>query len=306
MFRFTESCLNISKMNFIWAIFRFTFTILPCLAHSQCVAKAGEDAIVCIDLFGNYDHITLGGMPTASNGVSPYTYTWSCNYYFPDGTYPYPASYFLDNVSLANPTIRNIAPDLITFRVDVLDSIGQSCYDSITVRFTYFGWENGDREGYVQQGDSIRLHHLLFGGIPPITYQWFTEIDSFISNEPYPLVSPDTTTSYFLKAYDSTGCEGVDIFTVIVLTTGISYPQVTLSKSILYPNPLVDKSILKVYSSHQEYEVLFYNAIGQLIHQIEMNENQADISKEDFVSGLYYYNIISKNSIVSMGKMVVE
>ncbi len=292
-------------MNSILAIVSFALIALPQLVHSQCIASAGEDAIVCIEFFG-HDQITLGGNPTAANGVPPYTYKWSCSYYFPNGTYPYDASYFLDNVRMANPTIRNIAPDSITFRIDVTDSIGQTCYDSINVRFTGFGWEDGERDGYMHQGDSIRLHHLLVGGIPPISYHWFTEVDSFNSSEPYPWVKPDTTTRYYLRAYDSTGCEGVDAFTVNVLTTGIFDAQRPISKSILYPNPLVDISILKIYGPNQKHQVFFYDVLGQLTHQIEMKENQTEISAEDFVSGLYYYNIYNKNIIISQGKMVAK
>ena len=64
----------IIKMGILGATFLGSFN-----CNAQLVAEAGPDKVICQYWYG-IDTATLGGNPTASGGVPPYTYSWEVNH----------------------------------------------------------------------------------------------------------------------------------------------------------------------------------------------------------------------------------
>lgn len=85
------------------------------LVYTPLIVDAGADATICADSI----HI-LGGTPTASGSLPPYSYVWT------PGT-------GLDNASIANPTFTPPSDGSYTFTVDVVDSFGCTGTDVITI-----------------------------------------------------------------------------------------------------------------------------------------------------------------------------
>ncbi|MEM9929952.1 MAG: hypothetical protein AAF840_09050, partial [Bacteroidota bacterium] len=88
---------------------------LTTLSEGQAmpVADAGNDAEVCAG-----ESVQIGGNPTATDGVQPYTYAWSPT----EG---------LDDPSLANPTVTPLAT--ATYTVTITDANGNTDEDEVAV-----------------------------------------------------------------------------------------------------------------------------------------------------------------------------
>jgi len=81
---------------------------------SAVVADAGADQTI-----GSGDNVVLGGSPTASGGVGPYTYAWTIP--------PSPTVISTD----ANPSVSPTADT--TYEVAVTDSLAQTATDTVTI-----------------------------------------------------------------------------------------------------------------------------------------------------------------------------
>ena len=102
---------------FLLTIFQRTYsqTIINLAVNqpSQLVANAGDDATINVG-----EDIAIGGSPTATGGLSPYSYNW--NY----------ASY-LNNPAIPNPVAT--PPGNLKFTVTVTDDNGCTGSDAVTI-----------------------------------------------------------------------------------------------------------------------------------------------------------------------------
>jgi hypothetical protein len=109
-------------------------------AYSQCLADAGGNFHRC-----NQDSIVqLGGSPTASGGVEPYTYEWTIDP-IPTGSQSVPyvyASGMLNDTSTANPDFiytGSFLQDSMAFFLKVTDNNGCQNFDTVIVTTSIFG-----------------------------------------------------------------------------------------------------------------------------------------------------------------------
>ncbi|MCH8904635.1 MAG: hypothetical protein IIA45_12055, partial [Bacteroidetes bacterium] len=123
------------------ALILLTFLLDCTFSHAQCVAEAGNDTALCASF--ELDTFYLGGSPTVSGGAPPYTFDWSCTYYF--GPLTFTASDFLDDTTLANPQLLQPADSLITFHLVVTDNLGNICQDTVSIRFSFWLWTLDDK-----------------------------------------------------------------------------------------------------------------------------------------------------------------
>ena len=275
-------------------------------ATAQCLANAGNDTALCMATAEN-DSLYLGGLPTAMNGTPPYTYTWSANYQWE--TFTYTASDFLDDTTAARPLLKSVegADSVITFYLTVTDSLGATCQDSMTVRFSELFEYALDQHESISKGDSIQLYTTYSGGIPPLTYTWSPPVALADPRLVDTWAMPETTTTYELTITDSIGCQAHDRFTVVVGSTGLPHGQQEQPQVALFPNPVSGESVLRVeHTGHSDLTVHFYDATGRKVKQMAITEGETVISRSDFRSGVYFYTVLEQDELVDRGKMTVQ
>ncbi len=275
-------------------------------AKSQCIASAGFDKVVC-STFNGIETKTIGGNPSANLGSPPYIYKWET--LFTIGSYTLTASDFLDDTSIANPTIVNGGVDSLKFILTVMDSLGIICKDSVKITFSNFGYILQDKFITINQGDSAQISPGVGGGIPPVLYEWTPKINlsnPFIAN---PWASPDSSTYYVVTATDAAGCQATDpdVFEVYVNPVGINDFSTLSSRIQVYPNPLVNQS--KILFNSTENKLIIAKIIdsnGRLIKQIDSKNNVWQIERNDFEVGFYSIQLIDENKVIASKKLIVQ
>ncbi len=124
--------------------------------------------------------ITIGGMPTASNGATPYSYDWDMEA-------------FLDDETLANPTAT--VTETTIFTVVVTDANGCSQIGQTVI--TPVAADAGPDQT-VCLGTPVQIGTAPLPGLTGATYSWspITGLDN--PNIAQPIANPTTTTTYFL------------------------------------------------------------------------------------------------------------
>ena len=269
-----------------------------------CQAFAGSDTAICVSMFG-LDTLFLGAHPVVTGGTPPFQYSWSTTYKFE--LIEFHASDFLSDTTAANPAIVNTFWNPLTFHLEVTDSEGTTCTDSVKVDFSQYTWTLDVKERTILQGDSVQLYISIYGGIPPLQYQWSPEAGLTNPTDPFTWASPDTTTMYFLTVTDSIGCVGADDFRVWVMPTSVEENATGKLSITMYPNPLQNQSLLKVNSSEKtDYTVFIFNSLGQHVQSYDLLNNEVVLNSINFHTGLYFYQVRNGSRIVGAGKFVVE
>ena len=173
-------------------------------------ANAGPDATIyaCAG-----DSALLGGTPTATGTVAPYTYQWSP-----------PLNVSLSCLNCANPYVSNLGHNT-QFCVLVTDTFGcqaQSCVNVTVLPNTVFA---NAKPNNLTSLCSNSLNCVALGGNPPVsggvgpyTYNWV----QVGSTAPHPLVCPTASTMYTLVGTDSKGCQASDSVLIVVNTSPVA------------------------------------------------------------------------------------
>jgi gliding motility-associated-like protein len=170
------------------------------------IANAGPDASITACAL---DSAVLGGSPTASGTVPPYTYSW----------FPITG---LDNPVGSNPVVDSLGSNVV-YTVTVTDTFGCKATDQVqvTVNPVILTVEAGANIGAICSNTNSCV---TLGGNPtvtgsgtaPYTYDWFGGVsDPTVSN---PVACPTATTTYAVIVTDANGCRGSDTVQVIVNT----------------------------------------------------------------------------------------
>lgn len=153
-----------------------TFVFASNYAFSQLNVTAGLNKTICLG-----DTVKLGGTPTASGGTAPYSYSWS------------PAA-GLSSATVANP---NAVPSKnTTYKVYVIDSLGQSGVDSVRIDIFKESLAGAINDTTICISDSIQLGNSNSTNIPGVTYTWTPTTGIGNAYSPSPNCLPQTTTTY--------------------------------------------------------------------------------------------------------------
>ena len=152
--------------------------------YSQLVADAGGYKVICPN-----GTVTIGGIPTASNGNPPYTYKWE------------PSS-FLNSATIANPVASNLTSDM-WYKVTVMDKDSNFATSFTNVRFDIIetfnaGVDTGycmGQEGGPQLGASNNNNALH-------QFSWLPTSGLSDPTAPNPVASPTVSTTYTLTVTD--------------------------------------------------------------------------------------------------------
>jgi len=288
----------------------FTFLTLILIVFSirsqgQLIVNAGNDTILCFGTHG-IDTTIIGGNPTASGGIEPYSYSWSAN--FKIGSHSYGASYFLDDTTLANPRLISSASKDLKLKLVVTDNIGAQNEDSITIGISTFLSLAMDCIEFINQGDTASLWGDWYGGIGPLSYTWSPNYNISDTTAASPKAWPDTTVAYSVFKTDSIGCVSrTSICSIYVNTTGTNSINYDLENSIVCPNPIDNNSIITVNKDITKDLIIYIvNSIGQTILMDKISLTSFVIGDKIFNKGIYFYVIMDETNIISHGRFIKE
>ena len=290
------------------ALFAFLFFCFAQAAIAQCTVNLGEDIHLCSNLQEGLPPTTLGNQLVVSNATAPYTYAWSIapiEPYF--GTTNLHASTFLDDTTLANPSLVGLWEDSLTFFLQVEDVNQQVCYDTVIVSASLFGTHLGTLTFHINVGDSV----LLFGG-PNVTSNY--PIDSLVwrpsiglsdSTIAQPMASPPISQDYRCAIWDSQGCyqEGSPFQTVIVSPVGVEEASETADIKVY-----IQQQELVLHSTAEVLPYLFelWDVQGRLVLSKQVRRTAERIATHAFGNGVYIYAAQGENKLLESGKVLLS
>lgn len=162
-------------------------------------ANAGTDKTICPGT-----SVPIGGTPSATGGLAPYTYSWS-------------PSTGLSSSTAANPTASPGSD--ISYTLTVTDDTNAVSMDVVTITNSYILYVNAGADTSICENSYAQIGGTSNGGGPGVTYSWSPGSSLSDSTAPRPVSTPTSTTSYTLTA-SIPGCPPkVDVMTVIVIPT---------------------------------------------------------------------------------------
>ena len=186
------------------------FFFIRIFSFAQLSVDVGLDTTFCSGLFlNNPDTIFIGERVSVFGGTKPYSFYWSCKVQLSNRSLH--ASDFLNDTSLLNPYFIDVYfnNEWITFKLKVVDSMGNSAIDSLCIRFSSFGYSLQYYKMEIDEGDSISFLGIPFinGGIQPLFYSWYPSVFLSDSTDLAAYARPDSSIEYNLYAIDSLGCK---------------------------------------------------------------------------------------------------
>lgn len=277
----------------------------------QCTADAGPDSMHLCSPDPSMTDYVLGGSPTAPGGIPPFTYQWSVNYATFWGR-KVTSEEILDDPKSANPLIKNIWWEAafgdslhgITFYLQVKDSLGQICTDSIFVSHTAWVSQLGDCRTFVG-GRIIGIHSQTYGGVHPLTFEWSPKIGLVSPYSRGTIASPDTFTRYTVVLTDSKGCTAIDGCTVYI-TSSINQNAQAQSHISISPNPFYETTQIQL---HRPFvpgtfaEIIDVN--GKVILTKYFQTDRMMIKSQELPAGIYFCRIREEGKVLGMKKMIV-
>lgn len=267
---------------------------------------AGRDTCVC-----SYSETVLGGNPTVQGGTPPYTYCWYGVYeIWPGLLYEY-ASYFLNDTTLANPSIIGAQTyfDSYIIHLVVTDATGNQGWDSVLVCSPHYGCLGWNPDATITQGDSVMLYEACFGGIEPHTYLWDPPDGLTDPTNLNTYASPEQSTWYYLDMWDSCGCSlvlttGPSLFHVRVIPVGTDLNDWKEKNYAIVPNP--NRGVFQVQSTHgnEKIDIRVVNSLGVKVSDLVIVTNET-ISMNTLDPGLYFLHLRSDKQTRIM-KMIIQ
>jgi hypothetical protein len=277
--------------------------VLQPLCFSQCIADEGKDKVDCA-----YDNdttkITLGGNPTASGGAGGYTYTWSTPKHVWIDIYK--ASYFLSDTTVANPYLIRSPEDSTFFFLQVSDTAGNVCYDTVLVRWVNcFSLDEPCPYSFmIQPGDSVRLCNDLFCS-KPNTFSWSPGQTLSDSTTRSPYAKPEKSTTYTCTITIAGVCK-FSFNNFVHVANSINEAERTDAFSFS-PNPTAGSIKIQVMIVDYDQTILkFYNLYGKELIQITTASNEINADLGQFQPGIYFLQLISEGRIVTTKKLILE
>ena len=88
--------------------------------------------------------------------------------------------------------------------------------------------------------------------------------------------------------------------------TFLGLDDLSKDKVTLSPNPITTVAILKLPQSLPNASIKYYDLNGKLIQEAKITDNEVLISKDDFVTGMYFYQVCNDTKVEHSGKFLVK
>lgn len=231
--------------------------------HTALVANAGSSISIC-----PWTTIKIGGNPSATGGIQPYTYSWQ-------------STFGLDSANIANP--KATIGSTTNFTLTVTDSLGNSSLDSITV-FTYpLPPVNAGPDQTINEGQSTILN-----ASGAIQYYWTPTQTLTNQNTATPTAEPGSTTTYCVGGTDNQGCSNTDCMTVKVIPS-----DTLIFYNAFSPNNDGDNDVFYIgnLEAFPEIKLEVYNRNGKLVYQASPYHNDwnGKIDGAELPCATYYF-----------------
>lgn len=287
-------------------LFIFISLLLFTNANAQLKVDAGNDKKVCFPDKPLEARIQLGGIPAASGGIEPYTYTWSGKlpiYYDEDHIKWVKASEFLDDTTKSNPTFKSIdAPDdWVNFYLKVEDAAGNVQYDTVKIINAFIMSLNIYIPPVtIKRGDSVQF----FGD--RYFYENYKFIPFKLSLTPtygltdptnlYTWAKPDTSTTYYLQAINTAGCLAKVYYWRINVDTTTNSNNLILSQSTHCYFANGNLVVKRAANNNLPYQLTIATANGAIIYSCESTDWNLRLSNLNLKKNqLYIVSITDRN-----------
>lgn len=169
-----------------------TSSVVAVTVLSALVADAGSDQTLCFGV----DSLQIGGAPSASGSLGPYSYQWT-------GT-------GISNNQLANPSVAPLVSGSYTLQVQ--DAAGCISSDTVLVTLNPQIMAQAGSDTSVCNGASATLggSPSASGGNGNFSYSWFPTTGLSSSTSANPVASPTSGNNYELTVMDGEGCTEKD------------------------------------------------------------------------------------------------
>ena len=190
----TVYTLTITDVNACTAVSAVTITV-----GSIPVVDAGVNQTICIG-----SSTIIGGSPTGSGGVTPYTYVWS-------------NAGLLDDNTLANPNATPVVQT--TYTVTVTDFGSCSAIASVTISLNTLPIADAGADQVFCTGGGVQIGGsptASGGGGSAFTYLWDNPASLDDNTASNPNATPLVNTTYTVTITDNLGCTDTDAVIVSV------------------------------------------------------------------------------------------
>jgi len=287
-------------MKKIILLFLLSIILTFCVnAQEPLKAYAGENRHFCFE--SDWISVTLGGNPTASGGIPPYTYRWWANDV---------VVYFMDNgETAANPDVTFLGS--FTAYVEVKDATDNIDVDSVVITMSkqQLTFSNDPQylqiDYYINSGDSV----FLSGNVKVLnqssSFSW-SPCESIVNNC---LVAdgfwakPTTTTDYYLTAKDEHNCSETfftHFYRVIVDEVGIE-SDISEYTITIYPNPTSQIINIEIPDDFRgiKSNVEIFDVTGNKVYNQSFRLFDIQIDISDLKCGVYLFVFFSAGKRVT-------
>jgi hypothetical protein len=285
------------------------FVLIPIAEiRAQLTIVPGGNLSICSNKYRIVDTTQLD--PIVTGNIGNYHCKWNFIYNYGLSVYTF-GSMIMDDTLACSPKIIGcdaLPSDIwMPLYVTVTDSIGDMARDSIYIRFSWFGYLPMNTTATIVVGDSLTIHALSGGAIPPLHYLWSPNYKISDSSIASPLVKPNISTIYTCIVTDSIGCvsDWGDIWYINVDSDASGLHEINSSMLKAYPNPTINEELfqLKIPNDLQDAYLIIVDMMGRVIIREVLNRDKslAEINTETWATGLYYYSLNNGNQSLGSG-----
>jgi gliding motility-associated-like protein len=190
-------------------VFLFAISFLfSSSSKAQLNINAGVDVTICPGI-----GTAIGGAPTASGGLAPYTYSWT-------------PALGLSSATISNPIAT--PNNYTTYTLTVTDDTGAVKTNQINVSLHQIHYVSAGKDTSICADSALQLGTIYNYSNAGVSYSWSPGLTLNDSTLPQPIASPITTTTYTLTA-NQAGCTTKSDFVII---TFIPTPDIDAGPTI--------------------------------------------------------------------------